>query len=195
MTQDLLISNLLQDLNDNYIKDLGIRWQEGSARVPVNKKGLALINSGLSSVIEQLKPAGIFQGSNGWAIAPERTKSGKAMLVNDPHMGLSQPSVWYEAHLVSPESEIYGHHLALVPFAFLGHNKDIAWGLTMFINDDIDLYKETVNPENPDQYWAIDQWLNFEHRQETINVKGGEDVVLHLTKSRHGPIINNAFSD
>ncbi len=194
LTQDLVVSNLIQGLSDEYVQDLGIRWQKGSARIPVNRKGIEVLSKELSAVIGQLNPVGIFQGSNGWAVAPAKTRSGKAMLVNDPHMGFSQPSVWYEAHLVSPESEIYGHHLALVPFAFLGNNRDVAWGLTMFINDDIDLFKETVNPENPNQYWAIDHWQDFELFKETIKVKDAEDIVLNLKKSRHGPIISDAFS-
>jgi len=195
LTQDLIVSNLIQNLSDKHIEDLGIRWQMGSARIPVNRKGIAKFTKEVSSVIDQLEPVGLFMGSNGWVVGPKRTKSGKALLVNDPHMGFSQPSVWYEAHLVSPESEIYGHHVALVPFAFLGHNNDKAWGLTMFINDDIDLFKEKVNPENPEQYWAIDHWQDFEITEETIKVKDADDVVLKLKKSRHGPIISDAFSD
>jgi len=193
--QDLLISNLSQSLGDEYIEDLGVRWQKGSATIPVNRKGIEKFTAQFNDIVEQLRPVGIFQGSNGWVVSPEKTRSGKAMLVNDPHMGFSQPSVWYEAHLVSPESEIYGHHLALVPFAFLGNNRDVSWGLTMFINDDIDLFKETINPENPNQYWAIDHWQDFEQSTEVIKVKGAEDVTLNLKKSRHGPIISDAFTN
>ena len=195
LTQDLLVSNLIQDLSDEHITDLGIKWQEGSTKIPINKKGIELLSKELTTIITQVNPVGgIFQGSNGWAVSGDRTASGKAMLVNDPHMGFSQPSVWYEAHLVSPESEIYGHHLALVPFALLGNNRDIAWGLTMFINDDIDLFKEKINPENSNQYWAIDHWQDFEVFEETIKIKGEDDLILKLKSSRHGPIISDAFS-
>ena len=193
LPQDLLITNLVQSLSEDYIEDLGIRWQKGSAQIPVNRKGIDILAKEIGSIVKQLNPIGIFHGSNSWVVAPKNTLSGKALLVNDPHMGFSQPSVWYEAHLVSPESEIYGHHLALIPFAFLGHNRDIAWGLTMFLNDDIDLFKETINPENANQYWAIDHWQEFELVEETIKVKDAEEVHLSLKKSRHGPIISNAF--
>src|SRR5690606_164683 len=80
----------------------------------------------------------LFEGSNSWVIAPEKTKNGKVILANDPHMGFSQPSVWYEAHINTPTYEKYGYHLAGVPFPLLGHNHDLAYGLTMFENDDID---------------------------------------------------------
>ena len=69
-----------------------------------------------------------------------KTKSGKPILANDPHIDFSVPSVWYEAHLVTPEFEIYGHHLAAVPMALLGHNRQMGWGLTMFKNDDVDFF-------------------------------------------------------
>ncbi len=194
LSQDLLITTLTQTLGKEYIKDLNVRWQKGSTQIKVNRKGIESLSKNINSVISQLTPLGLFHGSNGWVISPGKTESGKAMLVNDPHMGFSQPSVWYEAHLVSPESEIYGHHLALLPFAMLGNNRDIAWGLTMFVNDDVDLFKEKINPENPNQYWAIDHWENFELSTDIIKVKDSKDVVLKLKKSRHGPIITDAFS-
>jgi len=194
ITQDVMVTSLAEQLDDSYIKDLGVRWQPGSTLNPVSQKQADQLTGFLSSVIAELNPSGIFQGSNGWAIAASKTKQGRAMLVNDPHMGFSQPSVWYEAELKSPESEIYGHHLALVPFAFLGHNQDVAWGLTMFLNDDVDLFKEKLNPNNPEQYWAIDEWREFETHHETIKVKGADDIELKLQKSRHGPIINHAYA-
>ncbi len=73
-----------------------------------------------------------FEGSNAWAISGSRTKSGKPLLAGDPHIRFSVPSVWYEAHLSAPGFELYGYHNALVPVAFLGHNLDFGWSLTMF---------------------------------------------------------------
>ena len=66
------------------------------------------------------------------------TKDKKAILANDPHIEFAQPSVWYQAHITLPDYEIYGFHLGLTPFPLLAHNRDFAYGLTMFENDDID---------------------------------------------------------
>lgn len=94
-----------------------------------------------------------FEGSNAWVISGTRTQSGKPLLAGDPHIRFSTPSVWYEAQLSAPGFELYGQHQALVPFAFLGHNLDFGWSLTMFQNDDLDLIAEKVNPDNANQVW------------------------------------------
>ncbi|OYU44157.1 MAG: penicillin acylase family protein, partial [Burkholderiales bacterium PBB4] len=132
------------------------------------------------------------EGSNGWAISGKRTVSGKPLLAGDPHIAYSAPAVWYEAHLSAPGFELYGHHQALNPLALLGHNHDFGWTLTMFQNDDIDLIAEKLNPENPNQVWHLDQWVNLESRTETIAVKGAEPVTLTLRRSPHGPIVPDA---
>ena len=144
---------------------------------------------------EALKAAGVapFEGSNAWAISGRRTVSGKPLLAGDPHIAYSAPSVWYEAHLSAPGFELYGHHQALNPMALLGHNTQFGWSLTMFQNDDIDLIAEKVNPENPNQVWYRDQWVNLETRSETIAVKGAQPVTLTLRTSPHGPIVTDAF--
>ena len=195
VNQDVLVTALANQLSEAHINDLGIQWQEGSTLIPINNKQATKLTSELNKVIDLLAPGGLFLGSNGWIISGDKTEQGMPILVNDPHMSFAQPSVWYEAHLKSPESEIYGHHLALFPFALLGHNQDIAWGLTMFLNDDVDLYREKVNPDNPDQYWAIDEWRDFEKHTETIVVKDAEPVILNLRSTRHGPVINSAYED
>ena len=140
-------------------------------------------------------PVPAFIGSNSWVIGPEKTKNGKVLFANDPHIGYAQPSVWYEAHVHTPTYEMYGYHLAGVPFPLLGHNKQIAYGMTMFENDDMDLYAEKLNPNNANQYWAIDHWQDFETRTEQILVKDAKTVEFKLRSSRHGTIINNIFDE
>src|SRR3546814_17799154 len=71
-------------------------------------------------------PVPQFIGSNSWVIAPEKTKAGKVILANDPHIGFAQPSVWYEAHIATPTYEKYGYHIAGIPFPLLGHNRELA---------------------------------------------------------------------
>ena len=146
---------------------------------------------------EALALAGLpqFEGSNAWAVAGNRTASGKPLLAGDPHIGYSAPSVWYEAHLSAPGFELYGHHQALNPTALLGHNTQFGWTLTMFQNDDMDLIAEKVNPANANQVWHKGQWVELQGRTEKILVKGEEPVTLTLRRSPHGPIITDAFQD
>ncbi len=134
-----------------------------------------------------------FEGSNAWVIAGSRSKGGKALLAGDPHIRFSVPSVWYEAQLSAPGFELYGHHQALVPFAFLGHNLDFGWSLTMFQNDDLDLIAEKVNPDNPNQVWYHGQWTDMVSTEQQIAVKGQAPVTITLRQSPHGPIVNDAL--
>ncbi len=138
---------------------------------------------------------GLFEGSNAWLISGKRSKSGKPILANDPHIVFSVPSVWYEAHLVTPEFEIYGHHLAAFSVALLGHNRQMGWGLTMFKNDNIDFFREKGNPDNPNQVWSKDHWEDLKIETETIKVKGNKDVILNVRRSIHGPIVSDVVNE
>ena len=104
-------------------------------------------------------------------------------------------AVWYEAQLSAPGFELYGYHHALVPVAFLGHNLDFGWSLTMFQNDDLDLIAEKLNPDNPNQVWYHDQWVDMTSSEQQIAVKGQAPVTLMLRQSPHGPIINDVLGD
>nr|WP_178095938.1 penicillin acylase family protein [Pseudomonas sp. ALS1131] len=156
-------------------------WQDLSALAQLSNDALA--GTGLPQ----------FEGSNAWAVSGSRTASGKPLLAGDPHIRFSLPAVWYEAHLQAPGYELYGYHHALIPSAMLGHNRDFAWSLTMFQNDDLDLIAERVNPDNANQVWYQGNWVDLQQRTETIRVKDAEPVQITLRRSPHGPIINDAL--
>ena len=136
-----------------------------------------------------------FEGSNAWAIAGQRSASGKPQLAGDPHIAFSVPQVWYSAHLSAPGFELYGQYHALIPFALLGHNRDFGWSLTMFQNDDMDLIAERAHPDDPGQVWHAGHWVALDTRREQIAVKGAEPVELTLRRSPHGPLINDALGE
>ena len=132
-----------------------------------------------------------FNGSNNWVIGGELTKLGKPLLADDPHLGLSSPSVWYQMHLQSPEQNVSGVIFAGIPGIILGHNEEVAWGVTNVNPDVQDLYIEVPNPENPYQFEYDGQWEDATVRQEPINVKDGKTVDFEVVETRHGPIISN----
>ena len=192
---DTLLSFIKDKYGPKYLKDLD--YVVGKTP-PINKNNTTYTSLGeiaaLVSEIEKFGDSfGLFEGSNAWVISGMKTKSGKPILANDPHIDFSVPSVWYEAHLVTPEFEIYGHHLAAMPMALLGHNRQMGWGLTMFKNDDVDFFKEKINPDNPNQIRFIDHWEDLEIETETIKVKDGEDVTLKVRRSKRGPIVNDVI--
>lgn len=142
------------------------------------------------------------KGSNNWVVAGSRTASGKPLLANDPHLGLSAPAIWYFAGLQAPAGQAsdgtpiaamdaVGATLPGLPFVVLGRTDRVAWGFTNTGPDVQDLYLEQINPADATQYRTPDGWAPFTVRTETIRVKGSADVVLQLRSTRHGPVLSD----
>ena len=190
---DPLLTDIRNKYGMNYLKDFGIDGSFNTTRIKNAKEQpqeYAAIAKSIASLLDQ-SPIPPFVGSNSWVIAPQKTKNGKVIFANDPHIGFSQPGTWYEAHIVTPDFELYGCYLAGTPFPLLGHNREYAYGLTMFENDDIDLYQEENNPYDANKYRTPSGFSNYETRKKIIKVKDSIDVVLNLKVSRHGPIMND----
>lgn len=190
---DPLLTDIRNKYGIDYLKDFGIDGSFNTTRIKNAKEKpqeYSAIAKSIASLLEQ-SPIPPFIGSNSWVIAPEKTKNGKVIFANDPHIGFSQPGTWYEAHLVTPDFELYGCYLAGTPFPLLGHNRDYAYGLTMFENDDIDLYQEENDTKDAKKYKTPTGFKDYEIRKKIIKVKDTSDVILNLKVSRHGPIVND----
>ncbi|MEQ9165834.1 MAG: penicillin acylase family protein, partial [Fulvivirga sp.] len=188
---DPIVTQIYKNLGEEYMLDLDI-IPTGKTEMIKNHPRSAVLDSltaKVNSVMNNL-PAPAWLGSNSWVVSPEKSATGGVIFANDPHMGFSQPGVWYEAHIKTPTFERYGYHAALIPFALLLHNRNYAIGLTMFENDDIDFYQEKNNPENENQYLYNDSWETYKTRQETVNVKDGESIGLTVKETGHGPVMN-----
>lgn len=183
-------------LGPYYLKIFDLAWQpQGQLAAPLAAADWRSLEALARVSHDALQAAGIpaFEGSNAWAVAGSRTRSGKPLLAGDPHIGFAVPAVWYEAELSAPDFNLYGYFQALNPFALLGHNRDFGWSLTMFQNDDVDLIAEKANPDNPDQVLVHGQWQNLQKTEQTIAVKGEAPVTLTLSRSPHGPIVNSVL--
>ncbi len=131
--------------------------------------------------------------SNAWAVQAERSATGAPLLASDPHLRLSAPSLWMLARLDIAGKNVIGATIPGIPAVILGHNADIAWGLTSTYADNQDVFIEKVNPENPDQYLTPEGWREFETRQDTITVRDDPPVPLLIQKTRHGPVISPEY--
>ena len=129
-------------------------------------------------------------GSNNWAIHGSRTASGHAIVANDPHRGVTNPSLRYVVHLDAPGWTAIGSTEPVLPGVAIGHNGRIAWGLTIVGTDQSDVYVEQVNPDNPKQVRWGDGWEEVRTITETVQVKDGAPVTMELEFSRHGPIFH-----
>ena len=192
---DPLMTDIRNKLGADYLKDFGLEGTLGTTQIK-NFDGkpieYAEISKSVASLLENSQvPA--FIGSNSWVIAPNKTKNGKVIFANDPHIAFSQPCTWYEAHIVVPDYEIYGYYLAGTPFPLLAHNHNYAYGLTMFENDDVDLFQEEENPNNKNQYKTTNGFQNYIIRKEIIKVKDSSDVVFEVRETQHGPVMNDVL--
>ncbi|MDA0225714.1 MAG: penicillin acylase family protein [Proteobacteria bacterium] len=128
-------------------------------------------------------------GSNNWVVSGARSASGKPLLANDPHLGLSAPPVWYFAHLHAPGLDVIGATLPGVPAVVLGRNARMAWGFTNTGPDVQDLFIEKL--EGTDRYLTPSGPQAFKRIEETIRVKGAKDEKLTIRVTRHGPVISD----
>jgi penicillin amidase len=188
---DPLLTEVKEKLGEAYFNEL-IGAESQNLTLIKNEKNAELTGSFAKAMndLYDILPISPFIGSNSWVIGADKTKNGKVIFANDPHIGFSQPSVWYQAHLKTPDFEMYGFHLALVPFPLLGHNRDYAYGLTMFENDDVDFYIEEENPENKLQYKSENGFVDYKLIEKCIKIKGRKDSIYTIKVSKHGPVMN-----
>ncbi len=158
--------------------------------IPSNTSKIDVEKSFASAIIPP-----VWNGSNDWVVSGSKTKSGKPLLADDPHLGLATPAIWYETQLKSGDMNVSGVIFAGVPGIIVGHNKHIAWGVTNVGPDVQDLYIEKRNPNKPDEFLYDGQWEKAQVINETIKIKGKKNKVLPVMITRHGPVISEFASD
>jgi penicillin amidase len=130
-------------------------------------------------------------GSNNWAVAPRRTAAGAALLAGDPHLELTLPSIWYEAHLVVPgQLDVYGVTIPGAPGVIIGFNRDVAWTFTNVGADVLDYYAETVDDTLRPRHYMLDgKWHPIEARIETYRDPRGRVLAVDTLRFTHrGPL-------
>lgn len=129
------------------------------------------------------------EGSNNWVVAPSRTATGRPILANDPHRLLDVPSLRYIVAMNAPGLNIIGAGEPALPGISLGHNDNIAFGLTIFSVDQEDLYVYELNKSDSDSYRYRSGWEKMRVVRESIEVKGGAAREVELRYTRHGPVL------
>jgi len=132
-------------------------------------------------------------GSNNWALAGSKTKSGFPLLSNDPHLGFSLPSVWIEMHLVGPQSNAYGVTFPGSPGITIGFNEKIGWGMTNSGRDVKDFYTIEYKDATKELYHYQNQWVKSEFVYEEFIVKGAENVFDTVIYTKFGPVTYTDF--
>lgn len=132
-----------------------------------------------------------FSGSNNWAVSGNRSETGKPLLSNDMHLPLNNPAIWMQMHQVVPgKLNVTGVVIPGEPFVVAGHNEKIAWGMTNLMVDDVDLFTERINPENPNQYFFNGEWKDLIRNTEIIRIKGSKQDTVIIRFTHRGPLIS-----
>lgn len=137
---------------------------------------------------------GIKGASNNWAVNSSRTKTGRPLLANDPHLAPSIPPPWYLTHLQTPSWTVAGASLAGTPFITTGHNQVAAWGVTAGSVDNVALYIEDLK-EDSHLVREGDQFVPCEVLKEKIHVKGGETIEDEILITPRGPIFSDVLDE
>jgi penicillin amidase len=135
-------------------------------------------------------------GSNSWVVGPQRSSTGKPLLANDPHLAVGIPGIWYQTGLhcrsvsAACPFDVTGFSFAGMPGIVIGHNQSIAWGFTNLGPDVSDFYLEQVRGDN---YRRGSSYLPLKQRNETIKVRGGQDVTATVRETVHGPVLSDVL--
>ncbi len=135
---------------------------------------------------ESRPPAGV--GSNNWAVDGSRTKSGKPILCNDPHLSLTLPSIWYEVHIHTPKFNAYGVTLPGMPGIMIGFNENIAWGETNVGHDVLDWIKVKWTDATRTKYIVDDIVKEAILKVEEIKTREGDVIKDTIRYTDWGPI-------
>lgn len=187
---DPILSHIKNKLGKDYLNDLTIVTEDARGFQENYDEGINKALVSVSDVLEKL-PFPQFIGSNAWVLSPKKTKTGKVILENDVHIGYSQPCVWYQAHIKTPNYERYGFHLGLMPFPLLSHNRDYAMGMTMFENDDLNFYRLKNHPTDSTKYITSTGIHTYELIEKVIKVKGEKDEKIQIKKTVLGTVFND----
>lgn len=155
----------------------------------------AELTSSLTSPASEWVPS---LGSNNWAVNADRSTTGAPIVVNDPHLDVrSMPGMLHPIGLQSPAIQAVGFAFPGVPGIIGGRTNHVAFGVTNAYGDVQDLYMETVNPENQDEYRSGDAWLSFEKKQHTFKIKdtssetGYREETILYRRTIHGIVASD----
>ena len=206
------LADLINPVTPNDVVLYGKDVPQSNAKGPTSKIEItetlaALAERDAALRKQSLEMVGLYAeelaASNNWVISGKRTADGKAMLANDPHLAPSAPGIWYLASLQSPNVHVAGVSIPGLPAIIIGHNENIAWGMTNVGPDVQDIYRETIEGDMASGTAKVKTPTGFETlktRKEIINVRGNlmkpdvSPVDLDVYATRNGPIVLTTYS-
>ncbi|WP_406228402.1 penicillin acylase family protein [Pseudomonas siliginis] len=149
----------------------------------------------LSSASQQLSALNLLATptANNWAIAPQRSRSGKSLLASDAHGPLAAPSLWSFVQIRAPKYQAAGVTVAGLPMVLGGFNGKVAWSMTSVLGDNQDLFLEKIRRQGSSLTYEVNgKWQPLGVRNETYFVKGQRPIREAVYETRHGALLNSA---
>ena len=137
---------------------------------------------------------GVNRASNSWAVSPSKTSTGRPILANDPHLVPTLPPHWFLAHVRTPNWGLVGATFAGLPAFPVGHNGHVAWGVTLGLADNSDLFLEQIG-EDGVSVREGSRFVPCEVIDETINIKDGPAHHERILVTPRGPIVGQSASN
>ncbi len=134
-------------------------------------------------------------GSYALAVSGKKTSTGNPMLLAGPQVGFGLPSFLHEIGLHGKDIDCYGTAFIGIPGLIVGQNKDMAWGLTVGRENQVDFFREKLNPKNQYQYWYKGKWVDMQKESYIIKIKDKKDIVYDVYKTVHGPVVSWDMKD
>jgi len=128
-------------------------------------------------------------GSNMWALAPSRSRSGRALLMGNPHQPWAPVSTYYEAHLTVPgRMDFYGSTFIGRPILTSGWNEFLGWSHTVNDPDLEEIYELDVDPALADHYRLDGAAVPLEREDVTVEIRGGNEPRQEKRTFWHTPL-------
>ncbi len=203
---EVMYNYLKTSLPPKKFAELRLGWGDDLPTTLNDDESIGLTKAALMPMLQQevdkrkmLNIEGTHVGSNAWVIDASKTNTGYPMLAGDPHLGLDMPGKWYEVHLNLNGKNVSGVTLAGIPGIVLGQNEEMAWSFTSIMADDTDFFLEKVDSQDRGRYVADSTnagqvaYQPFEKVREIIKVKDGDEQVLEIRYTKHGPVISDIY--
>lgn len=177
------------DVMPSYPDSVPPAFRTGAWRQPL-AGGMRFVRTGraFAAAFGMLAASG---GSNAWAVSPQRSATGTAILANDPHVLLSSPAMWYEVGLRGGGYDVRGMSVPGLPAVTVGRNARIAWGVTNLMADDADFYVEQLDSVHQETYLFEGRWRPLVTTMEEIQVRGDTSVAMTVRRTHRGPIVSD----
>lgn len=191
---DVALAHLVQELGAEKVRGIVPNYDSYPTIIPDSLEKTAAISTELRETDKLFRNfigfKGTHIGSNNWAVAPGKSKSGKPVIANDPHLSHEIPGKWFTAVIEGGDWKASGFTIPGAPGIVIGKNDSIAWTVTNVMADDSDFYIEKLDSSET-SYLLDGNWVPLKILKDTISVKDSGEVLINVKLTHRGPIISD----